>query len=177
MALGIAARRTRAACAVRGATVAVIGTGIDRVYLLRNRALAARIAQEGCIVSEYLLGTPPLACNFPRRNRIISGLSRAVLVLEAALRSGSLITARVAADQDRDVFAVPGSIHSPLTKGCHALIKQDAKLVETFEDMLEKLRGWNCGGDAKRKQGAGTDFIDAIDMADEVPAPVESVSA
>jgi DNA processing protein len=126
-----------------GGTVAVIGTGIDLVYPLRNAALAERIAQQGCVVSEYPLGMPPLPANFPRRNRLISGLSRAVLVVEAALRSGSLITARVAADQGREVFAIPGSIHSPMSKGCHALIKQGAKLVDSMEDVLEELTGFD----------------------------------
>ena len=176
MALGIDSAAHEGGLRGAGATVAVIGTGIDLVYPLRNRALAARIAQEGCIVSEYPIGMPPLACNFPRRNRIISGLSRAVLVVEAALRSGSLITARVAADQGRDVFAIPGSIHSPLAKGCHALIKQGAKLVETVEDMLEELRGCG-GGDQKRKRGAAIDLIDAVDVADAFPAPAGSGSA
>lgn len=123
-----------------GSTVAVIGTGADIVYPARNRALAHRIAEEGCIVSEYALGTPAIAANFPRRNRIISGLARGVLVIEAALQSGSLITARMAAEQGRDVFAIPGSIHSPLSKGCHQLIKQGAKLVESAQDVLEELR-------------------------------------
>ena len=122
-----------------GATIAVIGTGADIVYPARNRALAHRIAQAGCIVSEYPLGTPAIASNFPRRNRLISGLARGVLVVEAALQSGSLITARMAAEQGRDVFAIPGSIHSPLSKGCHLLIKQGAKLVETAQDILEEL--------------------------------------
>ncbi|HEY0843988.1 MAG TPA: DNA-processing protein DprA [Noviherbaspirillum sp.] len=122
-----------------GSTVAVIGTGADIVYPARNRALAHQIASEGCIVSEYPLGTPALAANFPRRNRIISGLSRGVLVIEAAAQSGSLITARMAAEQGRDVFAIPGSIHSPLSKGCHLLIKQGAKLVESAQDVLEEI--------------------------------------
>ncbi|QJQ03692.1 DNA-processing protein DprA [Herbaspirillum rubrisubalbicans] len=126
-----------------GSTVAVIGTGIDLDYPRRNRALAQRIAEGGCIVSEYALGTPPLAANFPRRNRLISGLSRAVLVVEAAAQSGSLITARMAAEQGRDVFAIPGSIHAPLSKGCHQLIRQGAKLVETTQDMLDELPGWS----------------------------------
>lgn len=120
-------------------TIAVIGTGADIVYPARNRGLAHRIAEEGCIVSEYALGTPAAAGNFPRRNRIISGLARGVLVIEAAARSGSLITARMAAEQGREVFAIPGSIHSPLSKGCHQLIKQGAKLVESAEDVLEEL--------------------------------------
>jgi DNA processing protein len=123
-----------------GSTIAVIGTGTDIVYPARNRSLAHRIAEQGCIVSEYALGTPAIATNFPRRNRIISGLARGVLVVEAALQSGSLITARMAAEQGRDVFAIPGSIHSPLSKGCHQLIKQGAKLVETAQDILEELR-------------------------------------
>lgn len=123
-----------------GATIAVIGTGADIVYPARNRALAHRIADTGCIVSEYPLGMPAIAANFPRRNRIISGLARAVLVVEAAAQSGSLITARTAADQGRDVFAIPGSIHSPLSKGCHLLIKQGAKLVESAQDVLEELQ-------------------------------------
>jgi DNA processing protein len=123
-----------------GSSIAVIGTGIDIVYPARNRALAHQLADNGCIVSEYPLGMPAIAANFPRRNRIISGLARGVLVVEAAAQSGSLITARMAAEQGRDVFAIPGSIHSPLSKGCHQLIKQGAKLVESAQDILEELK-------------------------------------
>ncbi|MGZ3157554.1 MAG: DNA-processing protein DprA [Burkholderiaceae bacterium] len=126
-----------------GSTVAVIGTGADIVYPARNRSLAHQIAQDGCIVSEYPLGMPAIAANFPRRNRIISGLASGVLVVEAAAQSGSLITARMAAEQGRDVFAIPGSIHSPLSKGCHQLIKQGAKLVESAQDILEELKHYN----------------------------------
>lgn len=125
-----------------GFTVAVTGTGLDRVYPAKNRDLAHNIAENGVIISEYALGTPPLPGNFPRRNRIISGLSMGVLVVEAALQSGSLITARLAIEQDREVFAVPGSIHHPLAKGCHALIRQGAKLVETATHILEELKGF-----------------------------------
>jgi DNA processing protein len=121
-------------------SIAVVGTGLDIVYPARNRELAHQIAARGCLLSEFALGTPALAANFPRRNRVISGLSRGCLVVEAAAQSGSLITARLAADQGREVFAIPGSIHSPLSKGCHLLIKQGAKLVETASDMLEELR-------------------------------------
>ena len=121
------------------ATVAVVGTGLDRVYPRQNRDLAHRIALQGLILSEYALGTPPLSANFPRRNRIISGLCRGTLVVEAALQSGSLITARLAVEQGRDVFAIPGSIHSTQSRGCHALIKQGAKLVESAQDILEDL--------------------------------------
>jgi DNA processing protein len=140
LALGIDAAAHAGGLRGPGSTVAVIGTGIDIDYPQRHRELARRIAVQGCIVSEYPLGTPPLAGNFPRRNRLISGLARAVLVVEAAAQSGSLITARMAAEQGRDVFAIPGSIHSPLAKGCHQLIRQGAKLVETTQDILEEMR-------------------------------------
>lgn len=121
------------------ATIAVVGTGLDRVYPRQHLELAHEIARRGLLVSEYPLGTPPLPENFPRRNRIIAALSEGTVVVEAALRSGSLITARLAAEQGKDVFAIPGSIHSPQARGCHALLKQGAKLVETAQDVLEEL--------------------------------------
>jgi DNA processing protein len=139
LALGIDAAAHRGGLDAAGSTIAVLGTGADILYPPRNRALGERIAQEGLIVSEFPLGTPPHGGNFPRRNRVISGLARGCLVVEAALASGSLITARAAADQGREVFAIPGSIHSPLSKGCHALIKQGAKLVESAQDLLQEL--------------------------------------
>ncbi|MDH4216863.1 MAG: DNA-processing protein DprA, partial [Gallionella sp.] len=124
-----------------GGSVAVVGTGLDKVYPAANRDLAHALAQQGALISEFPLGTPPLPANFPRRNRIISGMSAGCLVVEASLQSGSLITARLAIEQGRDVFAIPGSIHAPQSKGCHALLKQGAKLVETAQDILEELGG------------------------------------
>ncbi|OIQ81979.1 hypothetical protein GALL_362390 [mine drainage metagenome] len=118
----------------------MVGTGADRIYPARNRELARTIGERGAILSEFPLGTPPLAGNFPRRNRLIAGLSRGCLVVEAAAQSGSLITARLAVESGREVFAIPGSIHSPLSKGCHQLIRQGAKLVESARDVLEELR-------------------------------------
>jgi DNA processing protein len=139
LALGIDAAAHEGALRRCGGTVAVVGTGPDLAYPARNRALSERIAQEGCIVSEYPIGTPPIPGNFPKRNRIISGLATGVLVVEAAAQSGSLITARQAAEQGRDVFAIPGSIHASLAKGCHMLIREGAKLVDTARDVLEAL--------------------------------------
>ncbi|GAB4213251.1 MAG: DNA-processing protein DprA [Rhodoferax sp.] len=123
------------------ATVAVVGTGLDRVYPKAHRALAHQIAQNGLLLSEYPLGTPPLMPNFPKRNRLIAALSRGTLVVEAALKSGSLITARLAAEQGKEVLAIPGSIHAAQSRGCHALIKQGAKLVESAQDILDELPG------------------------------------
>jgi DNA processing protein len=143
MALGIDAAAHRGGLDGGSSSIAVVGTGLDLVYPARNKALARELAEKGLIVSEFSLGTPALAQNFPRRNRIISGLSRGVLVVEAALASGSLITARQAAEQGREVFAIPGTIHSPFSKGCHQLIKQGAKLVDDANDILVELQWRN----------------------------------
>jgi DNA processing protein len=139
LALGIDAAAHAGGLAGASSSIAVVGTGLDIVYPARNRDLAHRLATTGALISEFALGTPALASNFPRRNRLISGLARGCLVVEAALKSGSLITARYALDQGREVFAIPGSIHSSLSKGCHLLIKQGAKLVESSQDILEEL--------------------------------------
>lgn len=139
MASGIDAAAHRGGLRGGAASIAVVGTGLDLVYPASNRKLAHELAQKGALISEFPLGTPAIASNFPRRNRIISGMSQGCLVVEAALRSGSLITARQALEQGREVFAVPGSIHSPLSKGCHALIKEGAKLVESADDILDEL--------------------------------------
>jgi len=141
LALGIDAAAHSGALASDSAasTIAVVGTGVDVIYPASNRRLTLDVRKRGVVISEFALGTPSIAHNFPRRNRIIAGMTRGVLVVEAALRSGSLITARLAADCGRDVFAVPGSIHAPLSKGCHRLIRDGAKLVESANDVLEEL--------------------------------------
>jgi DNA processing protein len=166
LALGIDAAAHRGGLKGAGSSIAVVGTGLDIVYPARNRDLAHQLAQKGAIVSEFALGTPSLAPNFPRRNRIISGLARGVLVVEAALRSGSLITARLAGEQGREVFAMPGSIHSPLAKGCHHLIKQGAKLVESAQDILEEL-GYSepvsvCSQEPEAVSGAHQELVNQL---------------
>ncbi len=139
LAMGIDTASHRGALQGGGPTLAVMATGLDRVYPASNRDLAHEIADNGALVSEFPPGTSPKRGHFPRRNRIISGLSLGVLVVEAALKSGSLITARLAGEQSREVFAIPGSIHNPLARGCHQLIREGAKLVETATDVLEEL--------------------------------------
>jgi DNA processing protein len=144
LALGIDGAAHDGALGGAGGTIAVMGTGADRIYPARHRALAHRIAAEGLLLTEFEIGTPPLAENFPQRNRIIAGLARGTLVVEAALPSGSLSTARAAVEAGREVFAIPGSIHSPQSRGCHALIKQGAKLVESADDITSELQ-WHVG--------------------------------
>lgn len=141
LATGIDGGAHRGALAAGGTTVAVVGTGLDRVYPARHRDLAHAVSERGLLISELPLGTGPHPSNFPRRNRIIAALARGVLVVEAARDSGSLITARLAGELGREVFAIPGSIHSPQARGCHQLIRQGAKLVETADDILEELGG------------------------------------
>lgn len=160
LALGVDGAAHQGALRAGAYTVAVVGTGLDRVYPRKHLELAHRIARRGLIISEFALGTPPLTGNFPRRNRLISGLSQGTLVIEAALQSGSLITARLAADQGKEVFAIPGSIHSQQSRGCHLLIKQGAKLVESAQDVLEEL------------QPAGTRPLDLADDSQPQPSPL-----
>lgn len=170
MALGIDAAAHRGGLASIGSSVAVLGTGIDIVYPKTNRALAHALAASGCLLSEFPLGTPSVSGNFPRRNRLISGLARGVLVVEAGKPSGSLITARFALEQGREVFAVPGSIHSALSKGCHDLIKQGARLVEHADEILEELR-WPVRitpGSQPFIQGAN-DFLESMGFAPTSP--------
>jgi DNA processing protein len=150
MAVGIDGAAHEGALEGPGSTIAVVGTGLDRVYPRTHLELAHRIARDGLLLSEFALGTPPLPGHFPARNRIIAGLARGTLVVEAALKSGSLITARLASEAGRDVFAIPGSIHSPLSRGCHVLIKQGAKLVDSAQDILEEL---NLAGPSAVPQG------------------------
>ena len=142
LARGIDAAAHRGALEAGGTSVAVVATGPDRIYPRSNAGLARELLEEGVVVTERAPGTPPLPGNFPRRNRLISGLSLGVLVVEASLRSGSLITARFAADEGREVFAVPGSVDSPLSRGCHSLIRDGAKLVESVTDVLEEIAGF-----------------------------------
>jgi DNA processing protein len=161
-----------------GFTVAVAGTGLDRVYPARHRDLAHRIADHGALVSEYPLGTPPLAANFPRRNRIISGLSVGTLVVEAAIHSGSLITARLALEQGREVFAIPGSIHNPLARGCHALIREGAKLVETAQDILEELAPLAAvatSPPAVEDVAVDGDYLGLLDCLGYDPVPIDAL--
>ena len=149
LALGIDGAAHEGALRSASGTIAVVGTGLDRVYPRRHLELARRIAERGAIVSEFALGTPALAHNFPVRNRVIAGLAQGTLVVEAALQSGSLITARLAAEAGREVFALPGSIHAPQSRGSHALIKQGAKLVDSVQDIVEELRPPTRAGAAK----------------------------
>jgi len=177
LALGIDAAAHRGGLAGASSSVAVLGTGADVMYPKRNMELAAQLAAHGTLVSEFPLGTPPLRENFPRRNRLISGLSRGVLVVEAALASGSLVTAHAAVEQGREVFAIPGSIHSPFSKGCHHLIRQGAKLVEKAGDVLEELRlpfaAPNLAAPAKLSPAQAA-FLDAMGVA---PVTIDQVAA
>jgi DNA processing protein len=180
LALGIDAAAHRGGLSAGGSSVAVIGTGPDRIYPAANRDLGHRLAAEGGLLSEFPLGTPPLPANFPRRNRLLSGLSRGVLVVEATLASGSLITARFAAEQGREVFAIPGSIHSPFSKGSHRLIKEGAKLVETAQDVLEELGGIACAGPVAARTAAPDIQGDAgrvLDALGHDPAGVDVLTA
>ncbi len=170
LARGIDAAAHRGALDAGGRSVAVLATGLDRIYPRSNAALARELAGTGAVVTERSSGTPPLPGNFPRRNRLISGLSLGVLVVEASLRSGSLITARLAADEGREVFAVPGSVDSPLSRGCHALIRDGAKLVESVADIFDELV---YPGGPPTARGAPSAAPEGAGGAIEEPGPAE----
>lgn len=168
LALGIDAAAHRAALEAGGKTIAVLGHGIDRIYPAQHRELAEVVRQHGALITEFPLGTPPKATHFPSRNRIISGLSVGVLVVEAALKSGSLVTARLAAEQNREVFALPGSIHNPVSRGCNALIKSGATLVQGVEDILNELRGWTTPSElTPPANGATSRLVAEVTIASE----------
>lgn len=172
LALGIDAMAHEGALSAGGETVAVLGCGADQIYPRRHAALAERICRHGCLVSEFLPGTPPLAAHFPQRNRLISGMSLGVLVVEAAPDSGSLITARFAAEQGREVFAIPGSIHSPLARGCHQLIREGATLIETSAQLMESLAHFIFPSD---RAAIGRDAVTA-DISDDEGALLQAMS-
>lgn len=175
MALGIDGAAHRGALDATGATIAVVGTGLDIVYPARHRKLAHEIVEHGLIISEFGLGTPSKAHNFPRRNRIISGLSNGCLVVEANVQSGSLITARLAAEQGREVFAIPGSIHSPVAKGCHQLIKQGAKLVDDIQDIVDELGSLTGGVDTPATTSETADSSPLLGLMGFDPVSVETL--
>jgi DNA processing protein len=175
LALGIDTASHTGALEVGKATVAVMGTGLDRVYPASNRDLAHRIAEHGALVSEFPVGTPPRPENFPRRNRIISGLSLGTLVVEAATRSGSLISARCAAEQGREVFAIPGAIHNPLSRGCHALIRQGAKLVETAQDILDELGALAAATTITARSSDAVNVEQSTELADDYMQLLDSM--
>jgi DNA processing protein len=176
LALGIDAAAHRGGLAAAGSSVAVMGTGPDLVYPRRNRDLAHALAQRGCLISEFAIGTPAAAGNFPRRNRLISGLSRGVLVVEAALPSGSLTTARLALEQGREVFAIPGSIHAPHSKGCHWLLKEGAKLVESAADILEELRIEAPPATAQPRAGAAQEDDPLLEAMGYAPVSIDQMA-
>jgi DNA processing protein len=186
LAVGIDAAAHRGALAGGGVTIAVAAHGLDIVYPRAHVELARQVAEAGAMVSEFVPGTAPLREHFPRRNRLISGLSLGVLVVEAAVRSGSLITARLAAEQGREVFAIPGSIHNPMARGCHALIRQGAKLVDSVQDLLEEL-GWDASAVASDAAERGheehdddeldDDYVTLLDVLGHDPASVDLLVA
>jgi DNA processing protein len=186
MAHGIDAAAHRGGLRGHGSSIAIVGTGLDKIYPAANRDLAHTLAQQGALISEFPLGTPPLAANFPRRNRLISGMSLGCLVVEASLQSGSLITARLALEQGRDVFAIPGSIHAPQSKGCHALLKQGAKLVEAAQDILEELGSLlvasapvanSAGPDSALLDHLGFDPVDVDTLSERCGLTIAELSA
>ncbi|UCC56189.1 MAG: DNA-processing protein DprA [Gammaproteobacteria bacterium] len=175
LALGIDAASHTGALQADQPTIAVMGTGLDRVYPASHRQLAHRIAEQGALVSEFPIGTQPRPENFPRRNRIISGLSLGILVVEAAQRSGSLISARCAAEQGREVFAIPGSIHNPLARGCHILIRQGAKLVETAQDIVDELGALALAGTLQEVSDSDKDTDDTPKLDPEYARLLDAI--